>query len=57
MDPMKNNRKTTADTKAIRRGTRENVLSALRDGRKVRATTFTNRKKEQARKACRGRHQ
>ena len=54
---MKNHRKAkvTADTKAIRRATREAVLDALREGRKVRATTFTNRKKEQARKACRGR--
>ena len=55
LDHMKNHKKATADTKAIRRGTRELVLVALRDGRKVRATTFKNRKREAARKACRGR--
>ncbi len=55
-DGMKNQRGVTADSKAIRRATRENVLSALREGRKNRAVTFKNRKKEQARKACRGRH-
>ena len=52
---MKNHKKATADTKAIRRATRDLVLDALRDGRKVRATTFKNRKREAARKACRGR--
>lgn len=55
LDPMRNHRKATADTKAIRRATREAVLDALREGRKVRATTFTNRKKEASRRACRGR--
>jgi hypothetical protein len=40
---------------AARRQAREAQLAALREGRKVRATTFSNRKKEASRRACRGR--
>ena len=39
---------------AARRQAREAQLAALREGRKVRATTFSNRKKEASRRACRG---
>ena len=56
MDPMKNS-KPSETTKAIRRATRELYLDALREGRKVRATTYKDKKREAARKACRGRHQ
>lgn len=31
-------------------------VAEMRDGRRQRAATFTNRKKEASRKACRGRH-
>ena len=41
--------------KALRRQAREGYVAALREGRKVRAQTFTNRKREAARRACRGR--
>ena len=43
-------------SKQIRRLAREAYVAALRDGRKVRAATFKDRKKEAARKACRGRN-
>ncbi|MFZ4431592.1 MAG: hypothetical protein ACOYOQ_00195 [Microthrixaceae bacterium] len=46
-----------ADLKAIRRAERERRLAALRDGRRQRSVTFKDRKKEAARKACRGRIQ
>ena len=34
---------------------RQEYVDALRDGRRQRATTFTDRKKQANRKACRGR--
>lgn len=37
----------------MRRANREIELAALRDGRRTRAATFTDRKKEANRKACR----
>ena len=42
---------TLQDAALIRRNER---LTALRDGRKERAVTFTDRRKEASRKACRG---
>tara|TARA_Y100000310_G_scaffold112149_1_gene110645 strand:+ start:646 stop:795 length:150 start_codon:yes stop_codon:yes gene_type:complete len=41
-------------SKNIRKQARDAYVSALREGRKVRAATFTNRKKEAARRKCRG---
>lgn len=38
---------------AMRRAARADRVSALREGRRERATTFTDRKKEASRKACR----
>jgi len=34
---------------------RQQYVDALRDGRRQRAATFTDRKKQASRKACRGR--
>ncbi len=56
---MKNNRKNRTHierlTHAAREQARKNAIAALREGRKVRAVTFTDRKREASRKACRGR--
>jgi len=41
--------------KAARKAERAERVAALRDGRKLRAATFTDRKREYARSACRGR--
>lgn len=43
------------DRRAIRQAERERRLAAMQDGRRERAHTFTDRRKEAARKACRGR--
>ena len=42
------------DMTTLRRLTRDNQVQALREGRKNRATTFTDRKKEGSRRLCRG---
>lgn len=39
---------------ATRRAERAERVEALREGRKLRATRFTDRRKEASRKACRG---
>jgi len=39
----------------MRQGNRREYVAGLRDGRKVRATTFADRKKQADRRACRGR--
>ena len=44
---------TTTASKMMRRANREAELIALRDGRRTRSATFTNRKKEANRNACR----
>lgn len=49
---MKNERVMT-----MRRIDRDERVSALRDGRKVRSVTFTDRKKKANKKACRGKVQ
>ena len=43
----------TADRRAIRQAERAARIDALRDGRRERAHTFTDRRKESARQACR----
>ena len=43
-----------ARRKARRASARQVELADLRDGRRNRATTFTDRKKEASRRACRG---
>ena len=43
------------DTKHIKRLNAEAQREQMRNGVILRATTFTDRKKEAARKACRGR--
>lgn len=40
---------------AAREAERASRLAAMRDGRKIRSVTFTDRKKDANRKACRGR--
>lgn len=42
-------------TKAMKRIAWEANLAEIRDGRRQRATTFVDRRKEASRKACRGR--
>ncbi len=42
------------DMTTLRRLARDNQVQALREGRKNRATTFTDRKKEGSRRLCRG---
>jgi len=42
------------DMTTLRRLSRENQVSALREGRRNRASTFVDRKKEGARRICRG---
>ena len=43
------------DLTTLRRQSRESQVAALREGRKNRATTFVDRKKEGSRRICRGR--
>lgn len=44
-----------AQRRKLRRVLRRNdYVAALRDGRRERAATFVDRKKEQSRRACRG---
>lgn len=50
----KTNRQAEQASKAMRRANREVYVQAMREGRRQRAATFTDRKKEQNRKACRG---
>ena len=41
----------------MKHAARAAYVAALRDGKRQRATTFTDRRKEASRKACRGRVQ
>ena len=41
----------------MRHRARADYVAALRDGKRQRAVTFTDRRKEASRKACRGRVQ
>jgi len=41
---------------AMRRRGHDEIVHALRDGRRQRAARFIDRRKEQDRRACRGRH-
>jgi len=43
------------DLTTLRRLNRESQVTALREGRKNRAATFIDRKKEGSRRVCRGR--
>ena len=43
------------DLTTLRRLSRESQVTALREGRKNRAATFVDRKKEGSRRVCRGR--
>lgn len=55
---MAKNRKPNAiqtAAKAARRAARDEYVAAMRDGVRFRAQTFTDRKREASRKACRGR--
>ena len=49
---MSKQRRSTAST-GMRSANRKAYVSALKDGRKERATTFTDRKRKASRKACR----
>jgi hypothetical protein len=52
-----NRQDTVAEAKAaMRRSAREAIVADAREGRVLRAATFTDRKREASRKACRGRH-
>ena len=42
------------DMTTLRRLARDNQVQALREGRKNRAATFTDRKKEGSKRICRG---
>ena len=44
-----------ADLTTIRRMGRESQVAALREGRKIRAATFADRRKQADKRACRGR--
>lgn len=46
--------KPAQPSKQLRRAARNAELQHLRDGRRTRAATFTDRKKEASRQACRG---
>lgn len=49
-------KRITIDTRAAaRRAAWEQSVQEMRDGRRQRAATFTDRRKETARRACRGR--
>lgn len=41
---------------AMRRRNREDIVAALRDGRKQRGWVIPNKRAQEARRACRGRH-
>ena len=43
------------DLKSIRRASRDLQVNAMREGRRIRAVTFVDRKKETNRNVCRGR--
>jgi hypothetical protein len=43
------------DLKSIRRASRDLQVNAMREGRRIRAATFVDRKKETNRNVCRGR--
>jgi hypothetical protein len=47
--------KTERHSAAMRSNARKTYVEGLRDGRKIRATTFTDRKKQASKNACRGR--
>jgi len=47
---------TQHTSKQLRRAARNAELANLREGRRNRAATFIDRKKEASRKACRKRH-
>lgn len=51
--PMSNTRHTQA-SKGARLAVRKAYVAALRDGRRQRAQTFTDRRKQRNRDACRG---
>ncbi len=55
---MKNERENLNSTsfrvKAMRTAERAERVAALRDGRKIRATTFDDRRKVANKRACRG---
>lgn len=52
---MSKTKKHTIDTRAIaRKAAWEASLTEMREGRRQRAMTFTDRRKEAARRACRG---
>jgi hypothetical protein len=56
LDMKKNAPTTTAEfVAALRRAERQERVAALRDGRKVRATTFADRRKVADKRACRDR--
>lgn len=46
--------KTSEHSAAMRRVAWEGKVSAMRDGRVVRAHTYSDRRREASRKACRG---
>jgi hypothetical protein len=53
---MSKSKKHHIDTRAItRRAAWEASVAEMREGRRQRAVTFTDRRKEAARRACRGR--
>lgn len=48
-------RQARPESKAARQWLRDDYVAGLREGRRQRASTFTNRKQEASRRACRGR--
>ena len=48
--------KKATPNKALRRAARNAELAAFRDGRRNRAATFVNKRREASRRACRGQH-
>ena len=55
MAKRQKNRTASQASAAMRRAAWEDRLADERDGRRQRAATFTDRKRESSRKACRGR--
>ena len=52
----KKNKRIVIDTRAaMRKSTWEASVAEMREGRRQRAVTFTDRKKQASRMACRGR--
>ena len=45
------------DSQTIRRLIRDDKVQAMREGRRQRATVFTDRRKQASKKACRGKVQ